>query len=74
MLINCRRQRRTTAFEMFSKKSISTQRSLDSSSKATLQERDQFMRRMSGNPQDYSNGSGFTTEPGTPAKAGKLLG
>lgn len=61
---------------MFSKKSISTQRSLDSSSKATLDVRDQFMRRMSGNPQDYSNGSGFTT-PGvlaTPAKPGKLLG
>lgn len=63
------------------KKSISTQRSLDSSSKATLQQHDQFMRRMSGNPQDYSNGSGFTT-PGisvgatteTPTKPGKLLG
>lgn len=64
---------------MFSKKSISTQRSLDSSSKATLEQRDQFMRRMSGNPQDYSNGSGFTTPgnggvPATPAKPGKLLG
>lgn len=58
---------------MFSKKSIYT-RSLDSSSKATQQQQDQFMRRMSGNPQDYSNGSGITTEPGTPAKPGKLLG
>lgn len=31
-------------------------------------------RRMSTNPQDYMNGSGITTEPGSPAKAGKLLG
>lgn len=28
---------------------------------------------MSTNPQDYNNGSGITTEPGTPAKPGKLL-
>lgn len=31
-------------------------------------------RRMSTNPQDYRNGSGITTEPGSPAKPGKLLG
>lgn len=31
-------------------------------------------RRMSTNPQDYLNGSGIVTEPGSPAKPGKLLG
>lgn len=31
-------------------------------------------RRMSTNPQDYLNGSGIITEPGSPAKPGKLLG
>lgn len=31
-------------------------------------------RRMSTNPQDYLNGSGIPTEPGSPVKAGKLLG
>lgn len=31
-------------------------------------------RRMSTNPQDYLNGSGILTEPGSPAKPGKLLG
>lgn len=35
-----------------------------------------LVRRMSGssNPQDYRDGSGMPTEPGTPVKAGKLLG
>lgn len=32
------------------------------------------MRRMSTNLQDYQNGSGILTEPGSPAKPGKLLG
>lgn len=31
-------------------------------------------RRMSTNPQDYLNGSGIITEPGSPVKPGKLLG
>lgn len=31
-------------------------------------------RRMSTNLQDYKNGSGIPTEPGSPAKPGKLLG
>lgn len=32
------------------------------------------VRRMSNNLQDYQDGSGILTEPGSPAKPGKLLG
>lgn len=53
---------------------ITHQRSLDSSAKIVQQQQYDFSRRISTNPQDYSNGSGVTTEPGTPAKPSKLLG
>lgn len=62
------------ALEPFLKKSMITQRSLDSSQKVVAAHQSELSRRMSANPQDYSNGSGVLTEPGTPAKPGKLLG
>lgn len=50
------------------------QMSLDSGAEQTQQLHREFVRRISSNPLDYSNGSGVPTEPGTPVKAGKLLG
>lgn len=64
-----------TALEPFLKKSVITQqRSLDSGAALAQQQQYDFARRISTNPQDYSNGSGITTEPSTPVKPGKLLG
>ncbi|KAJ6632673.1 hypothetical protein Bhyg_15748 [Pseudolycoriella hygida] len=67
-LLKHKRKNQSKAFEIFSRKSISTQRSLDSSSKEMIQKHEEFMRRVSGNPQDYSDGSGLktTAESGTP--------
>lgn len=58
--------------ESLMKKSVITQRSLDSGTK--IIEQSEINRRPSTNPQDYHNGSGLITEPGTPLKPGNLIG
>lgn len=68
----------SAALEPFLKKTnaaaLRPQLSLDSGADQTHEQHREFVRRISTNPQDYRNGSGLTSEPGTPVKPGKLLG